>query len=289
MSIYGTYDQEQLDAQYNLRARHPDHAAHFERWGRASAEARQALDCHPDLRFGSAEAQSLDLYLPSAARTPAPVVAFIHGGYWQAMDKADFGFVAPPFVEAGIAFASLNYTLAPAASMHEIVAEIRTALAWLPRNGGGFGLDPSRLYVCGHSAGGHLTAMALTTDWPALGPDLPGDLIRGGCAISGLYDLEPIRLSYLNQALGMGPEDARAASPVQAAAPRVPLLLSVGGEETEEFHRQQEALFRAWGGGGMLERIDMPGRDHFTIMDALADAESALFQRTCRLVRDDAR
>lgn len=284
MSVYRGYTQEELDAQYNLRARHPEHPSRFARWSQESATARRTLECELDLSYGETAPRSLDFF-HARGPGPHPVLAFIHGGYWQAMDKADFGFVAPSFVEAGISVAVVNYTLAPATGIDGIVDENRAALAWLWRNAARFGGDPSRLFACGHSAGGHLTAMLLATHWKGFAGDLPPDLVKGGCAISGLYDLEPIRLSFLNQALAMDAATARAASPAHLPAPGLPLALSVGGEETEEFHRQQSELVRAWGNGsGTLDEIEMPGKDHFTIMDALAQPESPLHVATRRLV-----
>ncbi len=287
MKVYGEYTQDQLDAQYNLRARHPDHPEHFARWSRASADARSSVPCQSDIRYGDGDKQSLDLFRATASSGPRPLLAFIHGGYWQAMDKSDFGFLAPSFTRKGITLAVLNYGLAPHATIHEIVDDVRAALIWLWRNAAGLGADPARLFVSGHSAGGHLTAMMLATDWAALGADLPRDLVKGGCSISGLYDLEPIRLCFLNEALAMTASDARRASPVHLSAPTAPLLLAVGGEETEEFHRQQAELVRAWR-SDKLREIDMPGHDHFSIMGSLADEASPLHRAVVELVADTA-
>ena len=137
---------------------------------------------------------------------------FIHGGYWQALDRKDFSFVAERLVEAGAAVALVGYDLAPAVDMDTIVGQIRAAIAWLYRNADAHGFDPDRICLAGHSAGGHLAAMALATDWTAFG--LPADLVKGVCAISGVFDLEPIRLCYLNEVVRLDAEQARRNSPV---------------------------------------------------------------------------
>lgn len=285
MKVYGGYTRDQLDAQYNLRARHPDHPEHFARWSRASADARASLPCELEIRYGAGDKQSLDIFRAPAGAGPRPLLAFVHGGYWQAMDKADFGFLAPSFTRAGITLAVLNYWLAPQATIHEIIDDVRAALVWLWRNAASFGADPARLFVSGHSAGGHLTGMMLATDWGALGADLPPDLVKGGCSISGLYDLEPIRLCFLNEALSLDAADARRASPIHLPAPAAPLLLAVGGDETAEFHRQQAELVRVWRSGN-LRQIDMPGHDHFSIMGSLAEEASPVHRAVVQLAAD---
>ena len=182
MAVYRGYDQTGLDAQYNLRARHADHAAIFARWAETSAEARACLGAELDVAYGTEAGTTLDIF-PAAPRDgrASPILTFIHGGYWQALDKSDSSFLAPAFVAAGIAFVTLNYSLAPAADMDRIVAQIRAAHLWLRDNATHFGGDPATMFVFGHSAGGHLTALAMA--------EAP---VKGGCSISGLYELEAV-------------------------------------------------------------------------------------------------
>lgn len=276
--VYRDYDQQALDDQYNARKACPDVESYLARWPSASHELRQGGACDLDLAFGESAAERLDIFHAEGARSP--LLVFIHGGYWRALDKHDFSFVAPGYLAAGISVALINYALAPGVTMDEIVGQNRAALAWLYRNAADHGADPDRLYVSGHSAGGHLTAMMMCTDWPAFEPGLPADLVKGGCAISGLYDLEPIRLSYLNAEVGLDPETARRNSPLHLA-PRseAPFMLSVGGGESDEFHRQTKEFAAHWRRSGRpLEVIMPPGLDHFAIVEAFADAESALAQ-----------
>jgi len=272
--VFGDYDQSALDAQYNNRARVPGFEQFVERWTRDSEAVRERLTCRLDLTYGSGPRDRFDLF-PGAAGAPALV--FIHGGYWQALDKSAFSYLAAPFVAAGITFAALGYPLAPDAGLDEIVASARAGVHWLWRHAADHGIDPGRVFVAGHSAGGHLTAMMLATDWSGFA-GAPADMVKGGCAISGLYDLEPIRLSYLNQVLGMDAAVAHRNSPVHnLASAHGALIATVGGEESEEYHRQMADFVAAWRDRGLpASVIDMPGLNHFNVLDELAAADSAL-------------
>ena len=285
--IYLDYDREALDAQLNLRARWPEHPEIFARWAEDSARANDEIDPLLDLAYGDSPGQTLDLFLPGSAAPP--LLAFIHGGYWQSLDKGDFGYLAPPFVAQGIAYASLNYDLAPAVTIDEIVEQVRRALVWLRDNAGQYGIDPDRIYISGHSAGGHLAAMAISTDWVArsdLGTRLPADLVKGGCSVSGVYDLEPLRLSYHQEILSIGPDCARDMSPINCVpAESGPMILAVGAEETEEFRRQQAIYKSAWEAAGPpLVEVPLPGRNHFTAIDALGERGHPLFQSVLGMV-----
>jgi arylformamidase len=292
-TIFRTYDQAQLDAQYNNRAMVPEYPAHLARWQADSQAARKSVPAELDLAYGSSPVETLDMFRAAGQPRGAPVLVFIHGGYWQALDKQDFSFIAPAYVAAGVSVAVVNYALCPTVKIDEIVRQMRAALVWLWRNIGRFGGDPGRIHVAGHSAGGHLTAALMTTDWAALG--LPADPIAGGVAISGLYELEPIRLSYLNKALAMDEATARRNSPVfdvrppglqppelqPADAPAAPLALAVGQKESDEFHRQQRDFAAAWRRAGRPAReMDLPGRNHFSILEGFCDSNHALFRTT---------
>lgn len=276
--IYRGMDQQALDAQYDLRAAVPGFPAHAIGWAARSEVARSAHECRLDIAYGAAPAETFDLF-PAAAG--APLLVFFHGGFWRAQDKRDFSYPATAFGERGIAFASVNYTLAPVATLDEIVAQSRRAIVFIARNAADLGIDSRRIFVAGHSAGGHLTAMLALTDWHAEG--LAADPIRGGCAVSGVYDLEPIRLCYLNATLGLDAEAAERNSPLRllatSRAPAPRLIFAVGGNETAEFRRQQQEFTAAWQERGLgLEVIAQPGEDHFSIMDRFAAPDSALFQ-----------
>lgn len=290
-AIFHGYDQAQLDAQYNNRLMVPEYPTHLARWQTDSETARRESPAEFDLAYGSGPAETLDFFRaadqPTTHPRGAPVVVFIHGGYWRALDKKDFSFVAPAFLAAGASVAVVNYALCPAVTMDEIARQMRAALVWLWRNVRRFGGDPGRIHVTGHSAGGHLTATLMIADWAAHG--LPVDPIAGGVAISGLYELEPIRLSYLNEALALDAESARRNSPVfdvrpapsQSGPGGAPLLLAVGQRESNEFHRQQSAFAAAWRAAGRpAQEMDLPGRNHFSILEAFCDPSHALFRAT---------
>lgn len=295
MALYKSYDQEALDAQYNLRARHADIIEdYFAKWRNDSATARAGLWHWADVPFvalpnapdpnapenDDAPAYTLDLFRAEGTAGPAPIMVFIHGGYWQFLDKDHFSFPAAPFVADGIHFVSINYPLAPSVPIAEIVEACRAAVAWVWRNAASFGGDNTRMYVSGHSAGGHLTAAMAATDWAAWAPDLPTDLVKGAQAISGLYELEPIRLCFLNEGVRLTEADVAAHSPIRQRPPHpVKMQCVVGGGETDEFHAQQAAFAEAWQADGhAVETLVPPGLNHFDILDALTDPQGALYR-----------
>lgn len=270
--VFGAYDQAALDLQYNNRARVPDFATYLARYPQASARVRSELGGEIDLAYGPGPRDRLDLYKPRAAGRSSPVLVFIHGGYWQSLDKSYFSYLARPWVRAGAAVVSLGYPICPAVTMTELVASVRAGIAWVAAEAPRLGLDRGRILIAGHSAGGHLTAMAVTGP----GPDL-----AGGLALSGLYDLEPIRLCYLNVALRMTEAEARALSPIHLPRPRGGrVILAVGGAESEEYHRHQDELAARWD----VEDRRLAGIHHFSIVDALADPANPLFRTAAEIL-----
>ncbi len=254
-----SFDPAWLDREYNNRARVPESAAHLARWQRASGEVRQAGHGLLDMRYGLGEGEALDVFLP-AARAPgaplAPVLVFIHGGWWRSLDKADHAFIAAPFVQAGACVVVPNYALCPAVTIPEITLQMVRALAWVRRHIAAHGGDPERITVAGHSAGGHLAAMMLVCEWPQVGADLPAALVRNALSISGLHDLEPVRHTpFLKDALRLTPAQARMASPALLPAPvpregRGRLYAVVGADESSEHLRQNQLIQDAWGPRG---------------------------------------
>ena len=268
-TIFLGYDQAALDREYNNSGKIPNTAEYLAWYPGESARTRETLPARLDLRYGPQPGETLDVFLPEG-RGPWPVHVFVHGGYWRSLDKQDFSFVARGLQPAAVLVAVVNYALIPTVDMDELVRQVRASVAWLHRNVAALGGDPDNITVSGHSAGGHLTAMLMSTDWPAFA-GLPADVVKAGCGISGLYDLEPIRLSYLNQTLGLTMETARRNSPVHLVpAAAGPLLLPLGEKEGDEYHRQTESLAAAWRRrGGRVEVMDMTGHDHFSIVTEL--------------------
>lgn len=283
--VYREFDQEGLDAQYNCRAMVPDFEDHMARWTDLNQQAFDRFETRLDLAYGEKPAERLDLFLPDGSG-PHPLMIFIHGGYWRAMDKENHAFPALSFVPDGIALASINYTLAPAADMDEIVRECRAAVAWCAEIAADLNIDPARIHVSGHSAGGHLTAMMLATDWPAFRAGLAPDLVKSGVPISGLYDLEPIRLTYLNEDVRLTGDLAARNSPLRLT-PQGPgaMVIAAGGIESGEFHRLQSELVAAWRPHiPDIEEIPMPGLHHFNVVTALGEADSPLYQAAKRRI-----
>jgi arylformamidase len=253
-----------LETEYNNRRKVPEHPGIMGGWTRDAAAFR---DAHPhaehDLSYGASERQVLDVFWPAATRD-APLALFIHGGYWQALDKSWFSHLARGFVARGIALAVPSYDLCPNVTLDVLTDEVRRAAAFLMAR------HARDLHATGHSAGGHLAAMLLATDWAALG--FPKTRVAGACAISGLFDLAPLVSTSVNNALGLDLSEAARLSPVNLPAPGLPLRAVLGEHEGAEYTRQSIAIAKAWNGvWGVI-----PGANHFTAIAPLTDPGSDL-------------
>lgn len=252
------------------------------RWQKDSRLLRENAACTLDIAYGPKPRNRYDLFTPDG---PAPAggwacVIFIHGGYWQRLCKEDWSIIARPFIENGMAAAIVGYTLCPQVSLRSITQEIVQAIAHLWKNAASLHIDRARLSLAGHSAGGHLTAWCLCEDWSAHG--LPASPFAKATAISGLFDLEPLTVLALNNALQLSNTEALALSPAYLK-PRVscPLTATVGGAETPEFLRQNHLISQHWPD---VNEWVLPGLNHFTIIDELTRADTPLFAQ----VRPDA-
>jgi arylformamidase len=260
-----------FDTQYNNRARIPQHPAILRYWSAASAQARKRHVEMVEAAYGSGPRERLDVF---PARAPgSPVLVYLHGGYWRALDKRDQSFIAPPFVDAGAMAVLPGYALCPAVTIEQIVLQTVQALVWVYRHAIGHGGDPARIVVAGHSAGGHLATMLLACDWKAVAPELPADLVKAALSISGLYELEPLRHApFLAGDLGLTAETARRLSPAALPAPRGGHLVTiVGGDESEEFLRQAALIASAWGPRSVIAAEIVAQRHHMNVMQEIAD------------------
>ena len=278
-----TDSAEFIEREYNLRAAFPDHPQWFARWAADSAAARARLSGILDVRYGEGPKQTLDLF---PAANPRAALMFIHGGYWRALDKKEHSFVAGPLVERGVGVAVINYDLCPEVSIARIVEQCRSAALWLMREGPRYDVPAERLLIAGHSAGGHLTAMLLATDWAAQGA-IAGSIVAG-LALSGVFDLEPLVQVSFNSDLRLDVGQARALSPIRLTPKvRAPLLLAAGAKETSEFIRQSWLLWERWPESrpaGHDRPLFIPHRHHFSVMSELGDARSVIIDQLFKVV-----
>jgi arylformamidase len=267
-----------LEAEFALRQRHPEREEVYDDHRRRSAALRARGDCRLDLRYGAGPRCLLDVF---SADKDAPVLFFIHGGYWRALDKSDVSFIAEPFQRAGMTVVMPGYDLVPAVSVGDIVDQARAALAWVIDR-----IAPERIVVAGHSAGGQLAAMlALDQAERGAGP------IVGLAGISGAFDLRPLLRTSINGDLNLSAEEAESASPLlrlgalPPMASLVPLLAVVGGDETDGFKQWTADLAAGWRArGASATLIEPAGHSHFTILDALAEDEGEIPRAIRRLV-----
>ena len=246
---------------------------------RRSATQRDDTNCRLDLAYGIGDRERMDLF--TASDPDAPTLIYIHGGYWQRHDKSIYSFVAEPFVNSGANVVIPNYDLCPAGTIPGITDQIQQAIIWLWRNAASLGVSGDHINISGHSAGGHLTAMMLATDWPVLGDELPADIIKSAIILTGIYELEPLRNTTINDAVGIDEWTAADYSPLYLSpASSAPLLVSLGGAETSQFHQQSRNFVAEWAQYevDIVHHIE-PDVDHFDVVNRLADPKSGLFKR----------
>lgn len=270
------------EPQYNQRLNARDRPASMARRAELADRARRLLHWVQDVPYGVSALERLDIYPAEVAN--APVMIFVHGGYWQRFDKADVAFLAEAFVRSGVTLVTLNYNLCPSVSLDRIVEEVQAGCAWVWQHIGEYGGNRDRLFVSGNSAGGHLTAMMMATDWPGRDPALPRDLLKGGLAISGIYDLEPLLYTSINRAVGLDLEVARRNSPVLLQpASAAPLIIALGALESDEFHRQAGLLAQTWSTVS-VPPMAIEGCDHYSIPLELADPGTPLMRTALSLM-----
>ena len=286
MSGYGPYNEEELNAQYCLLAQDPAYEQTvIPNWVARSNEYRDAVGGKYDLAYGRGERDRADFF--PATTSNGALLVFIHGGYWQRGDKSAYGFVAKPYNEAGYSVVLINYNLCPSVKMAEIAPQVRRAVIWVWQHAEDLGGSKDSLYLMGHSAGAHLSAWMLATDWPGCDPTLSKDLIKAGVLISGLYDLEPVRHCVENAGLMLENEaEARAVSLIDhPPATDAPQLIAWGLDETDEFRRQNDEHYeRLSAHNSRIERFAVVNREHTQMVEETADGKSELVSRILTLL-----
>ncbi len=282
-SVYGDFDQETLDNEYLISKTVPSIDPFLADYAKLSEVARDMPGCREDVQYGDRPDEVIDIF---PAGDGAPVFVFIHGGYWRMLSQKESSFMAPTMVQAGIAVVSVNYTLVSVgASITDIVRQCRAAIAWTWKNAADFGGDPDRIFVCGSSAGGHLTGMMVAAGWhDDFG--VPQDVVKGAVPLSGLHDLEPVRLSCINEWAKLDAAEAAENSPVRHLPEQgCPLIVSYGASETAEFKRQSALLADAWKAKGwQAEIFEHPDRNHFDIVFDLCDRDSLLGKKVFAMI-----
>ncbi len=268
-----------LESEYNNRARVPEHPAIIAKW-KADADAFRTSHTHSEvgLAYGASAHQILDIFWPDASRD-APLALFIHGGYWQALHPSYFSHLACAANRHGVAFALCGYDLCPQVKLGEIIEQVRASALFLWRRYG------RRLVASGHSAGGHLTACLLATQWEQYDSSAPGDLVPYGLSISGLFDLLPLVPTTVNRALHLDAAEAARNSPLHWPLPGGREMDAwVGGAESSEYLRQSRTVAEEWAGRGALTAYrEIAGANHFTVLEPLSDPESEISLRLAAL------
>ena len=283
--VFLDYTQEELDWQYDHSKRFPDTGIFQTERGEAAKAAREKVKGLIDVPYGEHKDEVVDIF-PAEGSGKAPVVMFYHGGAWTRGTKDGYSFPALELAPRGIGLVATEFTKVPDGTLSNQVRQNRDATAWVYNNADKYGFDRDRIFVAGHSSGGHNCGMALVTDWEKL-YGLPNNLVKGAIAISGMYDLEAVYLSYRNKYLNLSEEDWRENSPIYhiPAKSDAPLLIGCSEHDTAEFHRQPEEFLEAWlAAGHKGEFIELMDRHHFTGSMCFGEADHALFQKMIKMI-----
>ena len=274
-----------LEANYNIASARSGLDQVMQRWSASSAAFREQADASLDCAYGPGERERIDIFRCGASA--APLYVYLHGGYWQRGDKSLYSFIAAPFLDAAVDVAIIGYPLCPQVSMSNLVGKVHQAIGWLYHNAAQLGVNRDRINLSGHSAGGHLTAMAVCCDWPDFDEKLPRELLKTAIPFSGLYQLAPLLQTSISDALHLTPAEVNRLSPASLQPEtQVPLLTIIGGAETAEFFRQTDLLIEKWSGSlAQIERHVEPEVDHFDLIDRLASPDSQIFQRIINWLR----
>lgn len=284
MKLYRNFtSQEEIDKEYNVAASVPDMAPYIDMFVGCSERARQDLQCSLDVSFGPTMDETLDIFPADEAN--APVVVFIHGGYWRQNTSKEFSLVATGLQKLGMTVVVTNYSLCPKVTISEITRQSRAAIAWVYREIKNYNGNPERIFAAGHSAGGQQVGLLLNTDWPGE-YGLPANLIKGGIPISGVFDLKPLYYSWLQPALLLTHEVImRESANVNIPDTAPPILISYGNDESAEFHRQSRDYLMVWQAKGLTGELWVQeGKNHFTAIEGFMDADSPLCKAVANFI-----
>ncbi len=283
--IFLNYTQEELDWQYDHSKRFPDTGIFQEERGNASKRVREKIDGIINVPYGDHEDEVVDIF-PTTKKKLGPVIVFFHGGAWTRGSKNGYSFPAEPFTRKGVSWVTTEFTKVPNGTLSNQVRQNRDAVAWVYSNADTYGWDRNKIYIAGHSSGGHMCGMVLITDWQSQ-YGLPVDLVKGATAISGMYDLEAVFLSYRNSYLNLSVEDWQENSAIRHV-PKTstsPLIIGCAEHDTAEFHRQPKKFLDAWKKAGHKgEFIELMDRHHFTGSMCFGEEEHPLFKKMCEMI-----
>ena len=279
-------DAAYLESLYNNRAAVPDFQRYVDRWADKSSDFCSLLkeQCERDIPYGDDLLETMDVYMPTKA--PTAMLMFVHGGYWRSLDKSQHAFIARPFIDRGVAVAVINYSLCPNVPMKKLVLQVMAAGAYLYRNANEFRVPKKRLFVAGHSAGGHLATLALLCEWPTYSKGLPKKIFQSGLSISGLYDLRVLtKIQSINEDLRMTESEAAMLSPALMPAPSGgPLSIAVGGQELGGFKDQHRLIAQSWS-TSICRDVPCPSDNHFSILETFANPETELFRAAMQMLK----
>ena len=281
-SAYRGFRQDEWEFQYNPRVSVPEYPELAKVRAAHARQVRDSAKSWLNVAYGGSPREKLDIY--AADKPGGPVLVYIHGGYWRSGSKEDNCNFVPTFTRRGATVALVEYDLCPQVAVTDIVRQTRASIAWVYKNISRYAADPSKLYVSGHSAGGHLTAMALAHDWTK--ERMPNDLIKGAVATSGVYDLEMVMKISVQEQVHMTPQDARSNSPL-LHPPRVkcPLIVAVGGDEPKGWQQMSEDYFQYCKQNGMnVEYLVEPEANHYTMSEHLLDDARPLTRAMIKLL-----
>lgn len=288
-----------IDALYNVRETVTPAVfdANMAAYRIRSDEATRGLAGHRDIVYDPVSQQQLDIWAPGTDASPRPIFFVIHGGYWRALSRHDTAFMARALADEGIATVTVDYGLAPATRLAQIVQQVRTAVAWVYHHGAEYGLDTDRIVVGGSSAGGHLTGSVMTPGWQNA-MDVPSDIVRAAVPISGLFDLRPLVHASPNEWLSLSPAEAAALSPAldpaiaadpTPACPLPPTVIAVAEHDGKGFLEQSRNLHALWSQHASTDLLVVPDRNHYDVFLDLADPSTSLFHALTGLIQATAR